>query len=77
MNKQGRETAITAALHDLTPWLSRLKLYKDAFRSPKMDKLIEEVYLKIQEFSNESCHYFSRKPIGEWFGICSREDILI
>jgi hypothetical protein len=65
MNKQGRETAITAALHDLTPWLSRLKLYKDAFRSPKMDKLIEEVYLKIQEFSNESCHYFSRKPIGE------------
>lgn len=63
-NLQGRETSINDALHDLTPWLSRLKLYQDATQSDTMDELVEQVYLKMQEFLEESCRYLSRKPMG-------------
>jgi hypothetical protein len=66
VNKQGREAAISNALRDLTPWLSRLEKYREAYQdSDQMVDLIGEVHKKIKDFSEESCRYFNRKPIGK------------
>lgn len=65
MNKHGREASISTALRDLTPWLSRLQMYREAYQeSDQMVNLVGEVHRKIQEFSEESCRYFNRSPFG-------------
>jgi hypothetical protein len=65
VNKHGREVAISDALRDLTPWLSRLQQYREAYQeSDQMVDLVGKVHKKIKEFSEESCLYFNRRPIG-------------
>ena len=56
--KQGMETALQAAIEDLTLRLEEMAIYKTVYPNPNLGALIARVYKGVIDFSRHATKYY-------------------